>query len=328
MNQDSTHRDGENKNGVNSYSAEQNNANQKYQRQLLVKIFQVEPKPDFENTPLEFEKLHPHNANKANAADASSRLVTQTALNVYINNFNENGIRALSITFPTVEGFVGEHSFRMLARRYLKYETKTSFDWAHYGSQLPSFIADQEALAEYPFLSEVAELDWAIHHAQREADKAFEASSLALLENGDTSVLRFIPAPGLQVLKFWFPVLDLYRLIHEPLLKSAEGKLARQALLTDIKISISNAVDILSNSVRNNAINNATPRFLILWRPEYKAQFEYVTKAEAAVMQKLSEQASVDAIIDSIGAHNLDLTAWLSKAISNKFIFSVAWVCF
>jgi len=322
INRDITNRDSANENAQNLNSANQSIANQstanqstankEYQRQLLASIFNIEPAQDLKFNKVKASKAKDIHVENENAADSSISLVTQSALHVYTNNFVENGIRALSITFSTVEGFIGEDSFRMLSRRYLKHEAKTSFDWAEYGSSLPGFIAEQEALQEYPFLSEVAQLDWFIHNAQREADKAFEAASFARLENGDTSVLRFIPAPGLQVLKFRFPVVELHRLVHDPEMQLEENEPARKALLKEINLSI------------GDAINNAAPRSLILWRPEYKAQFEYVSDAEADVMQQLHEQASVDAIIETIGTHNIDLVAWLSKAISNKLIFSVA----
>ncbi len=301
-----------NKEKPNQDCTNQDRTNQEYQKQLVARIFQVALSRDAENNTLDADKLTPPEIATVNASDSLFKTATQTALNVYSNNFIENGIRALSITFPTVKGFIGEDSFRMLSRLFLKFETKISFDWAEYGSSLPLFIADQEALEEFPFLSEVAKLDWAIHKAQREPDKIFTATSFALLEDGDTRLLRFLPAPGLQVLKFWFPVSDLYRLIHDPYLQSKQGALARQTLLTEIKISIS------------SAINNSSPRSLILWRPEYKAQFEYLVEAEADVMQQIIEQASVDEIIERIGTHNIDLVTWLSKAISNKFIFCVA----
>jgi hypothetical protein len=236
---------------------------------------------------------------------------TQTALNIYSNNFIENGIRALSITYPTVEGFIGEDSFRMLSKRFLRFESKVSFDWAEYGQSLAHFIEQQEALDAYPFLSEVAVLDWAIHTTQRAKDKDFKPSSLAILETGDPSSLIFEAAPGLQVLKCCFPLVDLYRLIHDKHLQSEAGAIARQDLLKEITNSI------------NAAINSANSRSLVVWRAEYKAQFEFVSDAEAAVMQKIRDKASVNSVIESISSQNLDLTTWLSKAISNKTIFAV-----
>jgi hypothetical protein len=291
---------------IQSSGDEENNqaiANQDYQRQLIAKIFNMQP-PSSQKEPIESaERIR---------LDTSIQVNIQSGLNVYTNNFIENGIRALSITFPTVEGLIGEDSFRTLSRKFLRQDAKASFDWAEYGIALPTFIEGQEALDTYPFLSEVAQLDWLIHGVQRQADKEFEPSTFASLETGDTDLLRFTPAPGLQLLTFWFPVVDLYQLIHDPYLQSEEGILARKALLKKTTKSI------------NNAINMATPRSLVLWRAEYKAQFEYISDAEADVIQQINAQASVNAVIDTIGTHNIDLVEWLSKAISNKLIFAVA----
>jgi len=298
----------------------QETANQDYQRQLVAKIFNMRSRMPLQNEANEIaEPIQSEiNTEKNRQVDTqastqtSTQTDTQTGLNVYTNNFIENGIRALSITFPTVEGLIGEDSFRMLSRKFLRHEAKASFDWADYGITLPTFIESQDALEAYPFLIEVAELDWVIHCIQREADKKFEPSTFASLESGDTSSLRFIAAPGLQSRRFWFPVADLYRLIHEPYLQSEEGVLARKALLK-------NTTELI-----NNAINMTTPRSLVLWRAEYKAQFEYLSHAEAEVIQKINVKAPVDAVIETIGTHNIDLVAWLTKAISNKLIFAVA----
>jgi len=132
--------------------------------------------------------------------------------------------------------------------------------------------------------------------------------------------LVFVPAPGLQVHRFLFPVLELYQLIHEPHLQSELGAQARQELLKYVKAEVTKVL----NSDSGDAIKNDELRSLVLWRPEYKAQFEYVSEAEADVIRKIKTQSSVDAIIEHIGSHNIDLLTWLTKAISNKFIFAVA----
>ena len=291
-----------------------------YQQQLLASIF---------NVPLERSENQILSANeKAHA--------TNTALNVYSNNFVENGIRALSISFPTVLGFIGEDSFRILAKKFLYHEPKTSFDWAEYGSELPAYIEEQVALNDYPFLSEVATLDWAIHTVQRLADEHFKGESFALLEAGDTASLKFVGAPGLQILTFQFPVLELYQLIHEPFLQSEDGLEARKALLEEVKTSISKVLNdeietatsvstsTSINKPTSNAINQEAPRSIVLWRPEYKAQFEYVSHAEADVIQRINVQSSVNIVIETIDKHQLELVSWLTNAISNKFIFAVA----
>ena len=136
---------------IHSSGDEENNqvnANQDYQRQLIAKIFNMHPPYSQKQAIETAERIQ---------FDASIQVNIQTGLNVYTNNFIENGIRALSITFPTVEGLIGEDSFRMLSRKLLRHEAKASFDWAEYGITLPTFIEGQEALETYPFLSEVAQ---------------------------------------------------------------------------------------------------------------------------------------------------------------------------
>ena len=132
---------------LNNDYGNQKSANQDYQRQLVAKIFNMRP------------RVHMHHDAGGLSEPIQSETDTQTGLNVYINNFIENGIRALSITFPTVEGLIGEDSFRILSRKLLRHEAKASFDCAKYGITLPTFIESQKALEAYPFLSEVAELD-------------------------------------------------------------------------------------------------------------------------------------------------------------------------
>jgi hypothetical protein len=240
-------------NPLDNEQGNQVTANKAYQHQLVAKIFNMQPRVSLENGTAERFQAELETETNSDVNDQTDTQTnyqtdtqnniqtdTQTGLNVYTNNFIENGIRALSITFPTVEGLIGEDSFRVLSRKFLRHEAKASFDWAEYGITLPTFIEGQEALETYPFLSEVAELDWTIHCVQRETDKKFQPATFASLESGDTNALRFIAAPGLQTRNFWFPVAYLYQLIHEPYLQSEEGMLARKALLKKITELINN----------------------------------------------------------------------------------------
>ncbi|MBF7072122.1 putative DNA-binding domain-containing protein [Glaciecola sp. MH2013] len=248
-------------------------------------------------------------------AEKNKEIKAEQALNIYQNNFLENGIRALAITFPTVENLISPESFRVLAKHYLLHYEKSAFDWAEYGASMPEFIDEQDALADSPFLSECAELDWLIHRIQREADADFVAESFAKLEITELSALRFTPAPGLCIMPSWFPVVDLYQLVHDPYLQSKEAVLAREDLLKNINKSINNAL--------NSAINSEPPRSLVVWRAEYKAQFEYVSDAEASVINHILSEEPVSQVIEAVVKHDLDLSEWLSEAIQKKRIFAV-----
>ena len=61
-------------------------------------------------------------------------------INIYRNNFYENLISSLSITYPTVKKLVGEDCFCSLAKLYVKRNCPKSSNLTNYGNKFPSFI--------------------------------------------------------------------------------------------------------------------------------------------------------------------------------------------
>lgn len=228
---------------------------------------------------------------------------------VYHNNFIENGIRALAITFPTVLHFLQESDFRGLAREYLMAHPKIEFDWADYGHDLSDFIMSHPNMAQLPYLSEVAELDWLLHQLQRCEDKHFDAQSFQLLSEQDPNDLVFETAPGFQIAKFIFPVEMLYQLSSDPLLQEAGD--AKAAFLHDL------------NNSMNHARNSKQVRSIVMWRPDYKAEMLYVSDDAISVFQHLNNSDSVATIFATFADQPEQLSAWLSEQISQKRIYGV-----
>jgi hypothetical protein len=228
---------------------------------------------------------------------------------VYHNNFVENGIRALSITFPTITSLMGESDFRGLARSFLLSNIKTQFDWADYGAQLADYIMSHPNFAELPYLSEVAEFDWLIHQVQRSNDKSFDGESFEKLNTDEPQSLVFELAPGFTLAKFFFPVELLYRLAHEPELQNA-GPEREEFMLT-------------LNKSMNDAINAEQARSIVLWRPDYKAEMLSVSDHEITIFQQLQKNESIENVFASFDNAPEQLSAWLSEQIMQKRIYGV-----
>jgi hypothetical protein len=241
--------------------------------------------------------------------NASSSKHKLPGVQVYHNNFVENGIRALSITFPTLAYLIGEEGFRGLARTFLLEEVKTQFDWADYGANLASFLLQNAHLTELPYLSEVAELDYLLHEVQRSSDKEFNAESFNLLNEADPASLVFDIAPGFRLAKFYFPVKQLHRLAHDPELAQAGHK--QEVFMAEL------------NKSMNDAINLETPRSIVVWRPEYKAEMLSLTHEEVAVFELLHKKQSIDTIFARFTNEPEALSPWLSEQIVQKRIFGV-----
>jgi len=233
----------------------------------------------------------------------------KAAYGVYHNNYIENGIRALSISFPSVLGLLGEEAFRGLARLYLLQEPKQCFDWADYGEQFSLFMFEIDELSDMPFLPEIAELDWRILHIERAKDVDFNANSFSLLETEEPSQLRFILAPGIQIMQAMFPLKELYALVHDKQLRENEAS--------------KNAHLQITNKLIDEAITQAKNQSIILWREHYKARFDYCEFSSESAFNTMLRSGSVEEVLSCFEGNEQLMTNWLEQHIGSRKIYGL-----
>jgi len=133
-----------------------------------------------------------------NHSDPARRLA------VYRNNVLVSLVDALAHTFPVTQELVGEDFFRAMAQVFVRAHPPRTRVLAHYGHELPGFIAQFPPAAGLPYLADVARLEWqrlqALHAAEA---SALDATSLsALLQDADAiPSLRWQLAPSLHGLR-------------------------------------------------------------------------------------------------------------------------------
>src|SRR5690242_17624053 len=103
---------------------------------------------------------------------------TQRGMQAYQANAGASAERALAASFPTVQALMGEESFAAMARAFWHANPPLRGDLAWFGEALPAFIADSEQLADVPYLSDVARLDWLLALAERAADAKTDPTTL------------------------------------------------------------------------------------------------------------------------------------------------------
>lgn len=240
---------------------------------------------------------------------AESSQAGEPGVQIYHNNFIENGIRALSISFPSLAYFMKEYDFRALAREFLLTHPKTQFDWADYGQNLPAFIMSHPNLVELPYLAEVAELDWLLQQVQRSSDKHFDGESFALINESDPSKLIFDMAPGFRLASFFFPVALLFQLATDVTL--AEQSAKRDVFMQKLNKSMADAINI------------DTPRSIMLWRPDYKAEMFSLSRGEQVLFKQLENAESIADIFSHFADTPDQISTWLSEQIVQKRIYGV-----
>lgn len=251
--------------------------------------------------------------NRSNTPEQLSPKTIPPALSVYRNNYIENGIRALSITYRTVFGLLDELGFRKLATEYLYQYPKTCFDWADYGNHLSAFMLAIDEFSDMPYLPEIAEVDWRLMHIERSNNVNFDANSFALMQNHEPQELAFTTAAGLQTMNVIFPVLELYQLVHSFTNEDNSTKVMQNKKQHIINI----------NNLVNSAIKTGECRSIILWRDEHKGKFEYLDSDAHCVCESMLNKNSISHVLSHFGEDQNAITHWLQQQIQSKKICAV-----
>lgn len=138
-----------------------------------------------------------------NAAEAERRFA------VYRNNVAVSLAEALASRFPVIQRLVGAEFFAAMARIYAEShrpETPVLLEW---GGSFPGFLAGFEPLADYPYMSDVARLEYARGLAFHAADAP--PANPARLAGADPSGLVLRLHPSVQVLRLTHPAVSIWR---------------------------------------------------------------------------------------------------------------------
>lgn len=143
---------------------------------------------------------------------AGTTLVTPDRFWIYRNNFLGSLTSVLAATFPTVERLVGENNFRYLAHRFIRAHPPTQPVLDAYGDRLSRFLETlSPAVAEFPFLPDLARLEWAVQEAYFAADgAALTPETLAAMDPSAYAGLRLRLHPAARLVRSPWPIWELW----------------------------------------------------------------------------------------------------------------------
>jgi hypothetical protein len=118
--------------------------------------------------------LHPQRAQLFGRNLRLRALPNEQRIQIYRNNLYATLTGALEAVYPVVHKLVGAQCFAGVARRYAGDEQSGSGDIHAYGDRFPEFLSTVSTLREYPYLPDVARLEWTYH-------RLFHSASLSPL---------------------------------------------------------------------------------------------------------------------------------------------------
>lgn len=132
-------------------------------------------------------------------------------LGIHRNNTTILLCEVLATTYPVVKKLVGDDFFDAVARVYVRAHPPTSPCLFEYGGGFGAYLATVPAVAELPYLADVAQLEWAGNESFYACDAdPLSASALAGVAPEAYGDLIFTPHPSLRLVSSAYPIKEIW----------------------------------------------------------------------------------------------------------------------
>lgn len=129
-------------------------------------------------------------------------------LNIYKNNALFGLTDVLVQTFPAVTKLVDEKFMRYAAREFMVQHPPHSGDMNDWGENFPNFLQSFQALAGYPYVTDVARLEWARQESWLSPIKP--PADANLLTSAPPETLHLFLQPHARLLRFGYDAVALW----------------------------------------------------------------------------------------------------------------------
>jgi hypothetical protein len=133
--------------------------------------------------------------------------VSDKRFSVYRNNVMVSLIEAMGANFPTIQRLLGEDFFTALARAFVIENPPAVPMLFLYGENFAAFLDSFEPVREFPYLGDVARVEFAWLQAYHAADEdILDAGALAAIPEDSVGLARFVIHPASWVFHSIWPV--------------------------------------------------------------------------------------------------------------------------
>jgi len=135
---------------------------------------------------------------------------SEKRFSVYRNNVMSSLIDALGANFPAIQRLIGEDDFVVLARQFIIENPPEAPILIYYGSNFAAFLDKFEPLAEYPYLGDVARVEFAWLQSYHAADRdIMSAEKLSEVDAEKVGTVKFEVHPASWVFRSRWPAATL-----------------------------------------------------------------------------------------------------------------------
>ena len=240
-------------------------------------------------------------------------------------NARVQAARALAAAYPAVAAALGDEAFASLARRHWLEHPPASGDLGDWGEALPAALGADALLQDWPWLPDLARLDWAIHRCERAADAPPGPPLLDALASAEPEALGLQFTPGAVVVASGWPIATLRGAVGaaddwSPTLAHPDEAADAQTQVHARPGEPSQVAHALSQpeAMAQAALARHQAERVIVWRPpgEHRAHTTVLAPADAACAATLLAGGSLDqALGEALALEGAwSFTDWLVQA--------------
>jgi hypothetical protein len=234
-------------------------------------------------------------------------------LAIYRNNLLATAQQALAISFPTVLTLIGESLFQYTCRELLISSPPKHGDWALWGKPYPILLSGLAQLSDYPFVADIAQVDWLRQQSMRAKDSAVEQASLQLLATHNLDELYIELSPSQFYMSSNYPVIEFW-LSHQQNINSDRAEEHARINQERLKQSIEKFVQA------------GVPQKVLIYRPHFNAELRELSMNEYAWLTLINQGVSIGEALDVMTEnnqleHNFDFAAWIGHALKQNLIY-------
>jgi len=216
-------------------------------------------------------------------------------LRVYQNNLRMTAARSLSISYPVIYKMIGEQAQYVLAKRLIDRERPVTGDWADWGREFSNILQQSELHEDHPYLSQMAELEWAFQVASRSVAEPLHKASLTLLEDENVEAVAIKLQRSLTLISSDFPLYGLWRL-HR---KGDKEQLPKEEPL-------------------HKVFNSDETGYYLVWQSGSGPRVVEITKEYFDWLNSIQRGKPIGELLDSFP--DFDFSTWLSDSIVNGWL--------
>lgn len=144
--------------------------------------------------------------------EETQKVSAATRLQIYSNAYRYRLIDALASNYPILQKYIGDELFQELTFLYMDAYPSTFRSIRWFGDQLEFFLRENDQYSEYPYLAELAKLEWYM-------TLTFDAPNCELIDietvmqvtPDDWSMMQFVLHPSVYILEFQWNVIQIWQ---------------------------------------------------------------------------------------------------------------------